>query len=59
MVVAYFAVATVWLPSWLLGVGPVASLPRDLVDLVATASWAIFLAVGIWGLRWGQRRGWL
>lgn len=59
MVVAYFAVATVWLPSWLLGLDEVASLPRALVDLVAAASWAVFLAVGIVGLWWGQRKGWL
>lgn len=59
LVVAYFFLGTVWVPSWLLNLDPVASSPRALVDLVAVASWAIFLTLGIVGLRWGQRRGWL
>lgn len=59
LVVVYFAVATVWLPSWLLGLDPVASSARALADLVAAASWAVFLTLGIVGLLWGQRRGWL
>lgn len=59
LIVAYFALATVWLPSWLAGLNPVASLPRALADLVAAASWASFLILGIFGLRWGQRGGWL
>lgn len=59
LVVVYFAVATVWLPSWLVGLDPVASLPRAVVDLVAAASWAVFLTLGIIGLRRAQRRGWI
>lgn len=59
MVVIYFAATTAWLPSWLVGLDSVASLPRAVVDLVAAASWAAFLALGIIGLRWSQRRGWI
>lgn len=56
-IVAYFIVATVWLPSWVLKLGPVAGLPDAARDLVGAGVWAVSVAAGIAGLRWGQRAG--
>ena len=58
-VFGYFVSATVFLPAWLLGIGSVANAPTWLRDGVATLTWAITLAVGIYGLRLFQQRGWL
>ena len=56
-IVVYFIVATVWLPSWVLGLGLLADLPNLVRDLLGAGVWAVFLGVGIVGLRWGQRAG--
>lgn len=56
---AYFALATVWLPSWVLRLPAVAQAPRFVADLAGTAVWAVFLALGMWGLRVSQNRGWI
>ena len=58
-IVSFFVVFTVWLPSWLLGLDPVASANAAVRDAVAVLSWFVGLAVGIVALRLGQRRGWL
>jgi hypothetical protein len=58
-VVAYFALATVWLPSWVLRLPVVARASRPVADLVGTVVWAAFLVLGMWGLRLAQRRGWI
>ncbi len=59
IVVAYFALATVWLPSWVLRLPTVAQASRLVADVVGTAVWAAFLGLGMWGLRVAQRRGWI
>jgi len=58
-VVAYFALATVWLPSWVLRLPAVAQASRSVSDLVGTMVWVVFLLFGMWGLRLAQRRGWI
>lgn len=58
-IVAYFALATVWLPSWVLRIPTVAQASRSVADLVGTMVWAAFLVLGMWGLRVAQRRGWI
>jgi hypothetical protein len=55
----YFVLATVWFPSWVLCLPAVARAPRFVADLAGTAVWAVFLAVGTWGLRISQNRGWI
>jgi hypothetical protein len=58
-IVAYFVLATVWLPSWVLRLPAVAQASRFVADLVGTAVWTAFLGLGMWGLRVSQRRGWI
>jgi hypothetical protein len=58
-IVAYFALATVWLPSWVLRIPALAQASRSVADLVSTMVWAAFLVLGMWGLRVAQRRGWI
>ena len=58
-IVAYFALATVWLPSWVLRLPAVAQASRSVSDLVGTMVWVVFLLLGMWGLRLAQRRGWI
>ena len=54
-IVVYFVVATVWLPSTILGLQAVGELPRYARDLIASGVWGVALAVGIWGLWWADR----
>lgn len=58
-VFAYFSLATVALPSWVLGLDAVASSTGWLRDAISLLIWGITLAVGIGGLRLSQLRGWL
>lgn len=58
-VFAYFSLATVALPSWVLGLDAVASSTGWLRDAIAVFTWGVTLAVGIGGLRLSQREGWL
>ena len=58
-VVAYFAIATVWFPSWLLGSTLVSGTASLVQDTIGTGVWLVLLAVGMWGLRWLQTRGWV
>jgi len=55
VIVAYFAIATVWLPSALIGFGPVATAPRIVQDLLSSGAWIVALAAGIFGLRYAQK----
>ncbi len=55
VIVLYFVVATVWLPSTLLRLQAVGELPRYARDLIASGVWFVALAVGIWGLWWADR----
>jgi Co/Zn/Cd efflux system component len=56
-IVAYFVVATVWLPSWVLGLSLLADAPNMVRDLIGSGVWALFVAAGVFGLRLGQRSG--
>lgn len=56
---AYFTLATVAFPSWVLGLNAIASYAGWLRDAIAVSTWGVTLAVGIVGLRLSQRRGWL
>jgi hypothetical protein len=58
-IVAYFVLATVWLPSLVLRSPAVAQASRSVADLVGTMVWAAFLGLGMWGLRVAQRKGWI
>jgi hypothetical protein len=56
-IVAYFVVATVWLPSWVLGLRVLADVPSLVRDLIGAGVWAVFVGAGVIGLRIGQRAG--
>lgn len=58
-ILAYFALATVWLPSWLLRLPAVARASRFVADLLGTAVWAAFVGLGMWAMRVAQRKGWI
>lgn len=57
VIVLYFVVFSIWLPSRLLRVDAVASAESAFQDLVATGAWLIAVTVGVVGLRAAQRRG--
>jgi mono/diheme cytochrome c family protein len=56
VIVVYFIVTTVVVPSLILELGPVASLPRLVQDLIGVAAWGVALGLGLGGLWWAQRR---
>lgn len=56
LIVAYFVLATVWLPSRVIRLGPVAELSSTVQGVVATAVWAGALITGMWALRFAQGR---
>lgn len=53
VIVAYFFVATLWLPDRITKMAS-GSMARDLLVVL---TWAIGLALGMWLLRRAQRRG--
>lgn len=55
VIVAYFAIATVWLPSEIIEFGPVSRAPRIVQDLLASGVWFVALAAGVFGLRRAQK----
>lgn len=55
LIVVFFAVATVWLPSAILEIGAVATAPRVVQDLIGSGVWMIALVAGLFGLRWAQK----
>jgi hypothetical protein len=55
----YFIVATIWLPSFVLKLGFVAGAPSVLRDLIGAGVWFVFLAAGLFTLRWAQRARWI
>lgn len=59
LVLLYFAVATVWLPSAVLRVEPVAAASRFWADLIALLAWGVPFGFGLWGLRTLQKRDWI
>lgn len=56
LIVIYFAVTTVLLPSAILSTEVMGRLPQGVQDFVATAVWAGALGIGILGLWWFQRQ---
>lgn len=56
VIVLYFVVMTVFLPSLVLQSDVVSRLPRGIQDFVASALWVGGLGLGIIGLWWSQRR---
>lgn len=56
VIVVYFIVATVLIPSFLLQTEVMTRLPRGIQDFVASAIWFGALAIGIGGLWWAQRQ---
>ena len=56
-VVAYFFVATVWLPNLILGIGAIETASTFVRDGLTSLVWAVALGGGIVGLRVAQRRG--
>jgi len=57
VIFVYFVVATVWLPNFVVRLGPVASASSLVSDSVVLTVWGAGLGVGLWLLRWAQRRG--
>ena len=55
VIFAYFALATVWLPSAIIEFGPVARAPRIVQDLLGSGTWVVALAAGVIGLRYAQK----
>jgi mono/diheme cytochrome c family protein len=56
VIVAYFVLGTVVLPSLILELNVVTALPRIARDLVGVAVWTVAVGLGLWGLWWAQRR---
>ena len=59
LIIIYFGVLTVWLPSSVLRLQAVAGSPQVVVDLLAITVWGVFVGLGLWGLRQSQGRGWI
>jgi hypothetical protein len=56
VIVAYFGVTLLWLPSQVLRLSFVGELDRTVRDLIGASVWIVFLVAGLWGLRAAQRR---
>jgi hypothetical protein len=56
VIVVYFVVGTVVLPSRILELSVVTALPRIARDLVGVGVWMAAVGLGLWGLWWAQRR---
>jgi nitrate reductase gamma subunit len=54
LILAYFVVFTVVVPALVLG--RLANVPDPVRDIVSAGVWTVFLAIGIGGLWWGQRK---
>jgi membrane protein DedA with SNARE-associated domain len=57
VIFAYFVFATVWFPSWILGVTAVAAAPAVIHDLVGATAWLVPFVSGLWILRRLQAAG--
>jgi len=57
LIVAYFVIATVWLPDKVASIDAVEAATRVVRDVITAGVWAVTLTVGIWLLRLAQRRG--
>ncbi len=58
LIVVYFVVATVWLPDFVLQLGPVADAASWVGDALIPAIWGLGLVGGLIGLRTAQRKDW-
>ncbi|MGD2044393.1 MAG: cytochrome c [Acidimicrobiia bacterium] len=56
LIVIYFAVTTVFVPSFILSTDVMSRLPQGVQDFVASAIWMGALGIGILGLWWFQRQ---
>lgn len=52
----YFAVATVWLPDYVINEPALKGMPELVKDLAASGAWFVALAVGIYSLRYLQKK---
>jgi hypothetical protein len=59
LIFAYFVLATVWLPSWVLRLDAVAGASGFVQDVVGTGVWLVAFVAGLWGLRRSQSLGWI
>lgn len=57
IIVVYFAVTTVWIPSWL--ISWLGESPDGIAGVVASTVWPIFFGVGAVALRTAQHREWI
>lgn len=57
LIVVYFFLITVWLPSFVLRIGTVTRASSTIQGLLGAGIWAVGLGAGIWLLRFAQRRG--
>ncbi len=57
VIVLYFVISTVWLPSQLLDDPAMADWPEAVRGLMASAVWMVALGAGMIGLRWAQKSG--
>ena len=55
LIFLFFALATTWLPSWLMTQETIAGAPRLVGDLLGSGLWMVMLAAGIGALIWLQR----
>ncbi len=55
VILLFFTIATVVIPSWVLEWGPVSRASRSLQDILGSGIWFVALALGIWGLWRAQR----
>ena len=56
LIVAYFAVLMLWMPSFVLKLSVVGEMDRAMRDLIGSVVWVVALVGGLWGLRTLQRR---
>lgn len=59
LIVAYFAVTTVWLPSALLRSPLLSGATRVVADTATVLIWGLFFGTGVIGLRRAQEGGWI
>lgn len=57
IVFLYFAIGTVWLPDYVINEPTLKEMPDLLKDLAASGAWFVALAVGIYALRFLQKKG--